>query len=230
MTIVGRTRSGTPGLFKTWLPGANPENVGDGPGRGVRVVFAERGLVAAELFESEATGVYVQLGLGTALQMLRGHDANARGQHFLVQVMHRKRGARENEEDTASVVFAESGLTPPPVLVAPLIGTRAFDESQILHGGTIVLEDRLHGSLRPVEVEDVKGRRVRIVRIERGDGPIAVYFAVVCVLAKTHESYMGLAVGLEHACVDGGRELLRLAPFVRCMVGAFARATRADRL
>ena len=28
-------------LFKSYLPGTNAENVGDGPGRGVQVVFAE---------------------------------------------------------------------------------------------------------------------------------------------------------------------------------------------
>src|SRR5262249_47959014 len=108
-------------LFKTRLPGANAENVGDGPRCGIRVVLAERGLVTAELFEFEATDVYVELGLGAALQMLRRHDADAGGQDCLVKVVHRKWRARENEEDAASIVFPESSLTPHVGLLAPLI-------------------------------------------------------------------------------------------------------------
>src|SRR5262249_57809938 len=108
-------------LLKTRLPGANTENVGDGPRCGIRVVFAEQGLVTAELFEFEATGVYIELRLGAALQMLCGHNADASGQHFLVKVMHRKRRARENEEDATSLIFSEGGLTPHVVLLAPLI-------------------------------------------------------------------------------------------------------------
>src|SRR5215471_5355531 len=130
-------------LIGTLLSRANAENVGDGPGRRIRVVFAERGFVAAELLKFKATGVHIELGLGTALQMLRGHDADASGQHLVVQVMHRKRRARENKKHATSVVFTESGLTPHPVLLAPLIGTWVLDEPEILYGGIIVLEDGL---------------------------------------------------------------------------------------
>src|SRR6516165_8578224 len=154
------------------MPSTNAENVGDGQGRGVRVVFAERGFVASELFEGEAAGVHVELSFRAALQMLRGYDADVSGQHLFVQVMHRKRRARENKEYAASIVFAESGLAPHRALLAPLIGTRTLDEPQILYGGFVILEDGLNRDLRRVEVVDMEGGQVGIVRIERGDGPI----------------------------------------------------------
>ena len=55
------------GLLGMSLLLPNTENVGDGPRRRVRVVFAERRFVATELLEFEAIGVYEQLSFGAAL-------------------------------------------------------------------------------------------------------------------------------------------------------------------
>src|SRR5258707_15405741 len=69
---------------------AEAEDVGDGPGGGVGVVFAEGGFVAAVHFHFEGADVEIELGFGAAFEMLGGDDADTGGEEFVVEIVHGK--------------------------------------------------------------------------------------------------------------------------------------------
>src|SRR5690348_12008616 len=163
--------------------------------------------------------------------MLSGDDADTGSKQFLIQVVHGKRSAGKNEEYAAGFVFGERGFAPHSGLLAPLIGARALDQTQILDGRIVISEDGWHGNLRSVEVEDAEGRLRRgVAWVERRDGLIIVGLAVIGVLAKTHEAHVGFSVGFEHSRVDSCAELMPFAPLTRGAVRRFAGAAWADGL
>src|SRR5882757_6360634 len=135
---------------------AEGEDVGDGPGGGVGVVFAEGSFVTAVHFHFEGADVEIELGFGAAFEMLGGDDADTGGEEFVVEVVHGEGRARVDKEDAAGVVFAESGFAPLARLLAPLIAAGPLDEAQILQSGCVVfLNVREAGTWR-VEIEDTK--------------------------------------------------------------------------
>src|SRR5215468_10904470 len=109
------------------------QDIWDRPGDTVSIIFAERCLIAAEALEFLLAGVDIELSFGTAFQMLRSHQSYACCQQFSIQVMHGKRRAREDKQNTAFVVFGQSSFTPFLALLAPLIHTRMLDQAQILN-------------------------------------------------------------------------------------------------
>ena len=156
--------------MRTGGPRAEAEDVGDGPGGGVGVVFAKRGFVAAVHFHFEGANVEIELGLGTTFEMLGSNDADTGGEQFVVEIVHGEGRARIDEENAARVVFAEGGFAPLARLLAPLIGAWMFDEAQILQNGCVLFLDVREAHAGRVEIKDAKGRRVQIARVEGRDG------------------------------------------------------------
>jgi hypothetical protein len=203
-------------------PCAEAEDVGDGPGGGVGVIFAERGFVAAVQFHFEGADVEVELGFWAAFEMLCGDDADTGGEEFVVEVVHGEGRARIDKEDATGVVLAEGGFAPLAILLAPLIGAGLLDEAQVLQGGCVVFPDIREVKAGRVEIEDAKGRRVRIARVEGGDGLIRVRMAVVDVGSGAHVAEVSFEVGGKHTGVNCGGEFVLLRPIAGAVAGGFA--------
>src|SRR5258708_5311540 len=144
---------------------AEAEDVGDGQGGGVGVVFAERGFVAAVHFHFEGADVEIELGFGAAFEMLGSDDTDTGGEEFVVEIVHGKGRAGINKEDAARIIFAKGCFAPLARLLAPLIGAGFFNQAQILQGGCVVFLNVREVCAGRVEIEDAKWRRAGIARV-----------------------------------------------------------------
>jgi len=201
---------------------AEAEDVGDGPGGGVGVVFAEGSFIAAVHFHLEGADVEIELGFGATFEMLGGDDADSGGEEFVVEIVHGEGRTRIDKKDAAGVVFAEGGFAPLPGLLAPLVCAGALDEAQILQSGCVIFLNVREADAGRVEIEDAEWRRVRIVRREGGDGLVGVCVAIVDVCSGAHVAEMSLEVCGEHTGVDGGGEFVMLRPIASGVAGGFA--------
>src|SRR6266849_5144593 len=146
--------------------------------------------------------------------------------------MHRKRRPGKDEQNPARLVLAQGGLAPLFLLLAPLIGARAFDQPQILHRRIVVLLDGFQGDSGSIQIKNAKARKLlAISRVKRRDGLILIRMTGVDMLAATHIAEVCLLVYSKHTGVDRSHELVFLTPLaggVSCGFSSLADAHRGQ--
>src|SRR6266513_2212252 len=90
------------------------QHVRDRPLLRVAVVLAEAGLEAAAEIEVEAADVNRQARLGTAFEVHGARDVQRQGEKQIVEVAHRIRRPRKEEEEAPAAVERERRFTPAP--------------------------------------------------------------------------------------------------------------------
>lgn len=154
------------GPFSLPDTGADPDNVGDRPGRPTRVGRGKDPLVPSDQFDRLPAGGYVQLRLRATLEVLRRDKPERQREQRLDKTVERQRRPAEDQERPALAILAEGGLAPAPLLGRPAVLARALDHPQVLDDATITPEHRCQRVV--VEVEYAKRRVLRAERIERG--------------------------------------------------------------
>src|SRR6266852_3760067 len=206
------------------------ENIGDRPGERIGVVFLERSLVAAEHLQLDCASMHVNLCFRPAFQMLSRHEPDACRQQFLVQIMHRERRPRKEEQNPARLVLTQSGLAPFSLLLAPLVGARVFYQPQILHRGIVVLLDGFQGDSGSIQIKNVKARKtLAIARVKRRDRLILIRMAGVDMLPAAHVAQVSFLIRSKHPGVDRSRELVFLAPLAGRVSRGFSSLADANR-
>ena len=96
------------------------------------VVFVEAGLVAAVQIQVDAARVNRQAGLRPALDVHRRGDPKRQPQQLVVQLLHRIRPAREDEQDPPRLVGGDGRLAPAAFLLPPHAPPGRADQTQVL--------------------------------------------------------------------------------------------------
>src|SRR6266852_5866504 len=144
--------------------------------------------------------------------------------------MHRKRRPGKDEQNPARLVLAQGGLAPLFLLLAPLIGARAFDQPQILHRGIVVLLDGFQGDSGSIQIKNAKARKLlAISRVKRRDGLILIRMAGVDMLPAAHVAQVSFLIRSKHPCVDRSRELVFLTPLAGGVSRGFSSLADANR-
>src|SRR5262249_6263019 len=111
-------------------------------------------------------------------------------------------------EYVAGIVFAQRCLTPFASLLCPLIRSRTLYQPQVLHRGSVLVENVRSGGPVSVEIKNTKGRQRRIARIKRGQRPVFVQVLVVLVTAGYKIAEVSLEILVEHSRIDRCREIV----------------------
>src|SRR5713226_9796095 len=144
--------------------------------------------------------------------------------------MHRKRRPGKDEQNPARLVLAQGGLAPLFLLLAPLIGARAFDQPQILHRRIVVLLDGFQGDSGSIQIKNAKARKLlAISRVNRRDGLILIHMTGVNMLPATHVAEVSFLIRFKHPGVDRSRELVFLTPLAGGVSRGFSSLADANR-
>src|SRR6266851_2631670 len=143
--------------------------------------------------------------------------------------MHRKRRPGKDEQNPARLVLAQGGLAPLFLLLAPLIGARAFDQPQILHRGIVVLLDGFQGDSGSIQIKNAKARKLLAISwVKRRDGLILIHMTGVNMLPATHVAQVSFLIRSKHPGIDRSRELVFLTPLAGSVSRGFTSLADAN--
>src|SRR5205823_9687232 len=108
------------------------QHVRDRPLLRVAVVLAEAGLEAAAEIEIEVADVNRQARLGTAFEVHGARDVQRQGEKQVVEVAHRIRRPRKEEEEASAAVERERSFAPAPRTRRPDVLPVRGDQAEVL--------------------------------------------------------------------------------------------------